>query len=107
MLGFVPDGADAVVMLEMADSMQDTGMSAAHVSIKKNIPAASNITPVAGEIGLGDLLLEQGTQIGPGEAAILATSASQRYPSFKSRGSVFSHGIGAIECSGYAATGTN
>ncbi|SDO82262.1 molybdopterin molybdotransferase [Paenibacillus sp. yr247] len=67
----VPDGADAVVMLEMTDSQQDGGMS--YVSIKKNIPAASNITPIAGEIGLGDLLLEQGTQIGPGEAAILAT----------------------------------
>jgi molybdopterin molybdotransferase len=69
----VPDGADTVVMLEMTDSMQDGGMSSSHVSIKKNIPAASNITPIAGEIGLGDLLLEQGTQIGPGEAAILAT----------------------------------
>lgn len=69
----VPDGADSVVMLEMTDSLQDAEISSSKVSIKKNIPAASNITPVAGEIGLGDLLLEQGTQIGPGEAAILAT----------------------------------
>lgn len=69
----VPDGADAVVMLEMTDSLQDTGSSSYQVSIKKNIAAASNITPIAGEIGLGDILLEQGTQIGPGEAAILAT----------------------------------
>ncbi|MDQ0885636.1 molybdopterin molybdotransferase [Paenibacillus sp. V4I9] len=69
----VPDGADAVVMLEMTDSLQDAGTSTYNVSIKKNIPAASNITPIAGEIGLGDILLKQGTQIGPGEAAILAT----------------------------------
>ena len=69
----VPDGADAVVMLEMTDSLQDAGTEPNNVSIKKNIPAASNITPVAGEIGLGDILLKQGTQIGPGEAAILAT----------------------------------
>lgn len=89
----VPDGADAVVMLEMTDSMQDTGMSAAHVSIKKNIPAASNITPVAGEIGLGDLLLEQGTQIGPGEAAILATFGFSEVSVFqKPRVGIFSTG---------------
>ncbi|UKS27261.1 molybdopterin molybdotransferase MoeA [Paenibacillus sp. HWE-109] len=69
----VPGGADAVVMLEMTDSSQEEGGHHTSVCIKKNVPAGSNITPIAGEIGFGDLLLAQGTRIGPGEAAILAT----------------------------------
>lgn len=74
----VPDGADAVVMLEMTDSLQDeTVISAvsndAMVRIKKNLVAGSNITPIAGEVASGELLIERGTRIGPGEAAILAT----------------------------------
>ncbi|TXK75122.1 gephyrin-like molybdotransferase Glp [Paenibacillus sp. N3.4] len=68
----VPDGADVVVMLEMTDSFQDKELYSSWVSIKKNIPEGSNITPIAGEIGLGDLLLAPGTRIGAGEAALLA-----------------------------------
>ncbi|WP_312886196.1 molybdopterin molybdotransferase MoeA [Paenibacillus plantarum] len=71
----VPDGADTVVMLEMTDSLQDEVLSSfgAKVKIKKNVQAASNITPIAGEVSLGELVIPQGTRIGPGEAAILAT----------------------------------
>ncbi|OCT16796.1 molybdopterin molybdenumtransferase MoeA [Paenibacillus pectinilyticus] len=69
----VPDGADTVVMLEMTDSLQDEIGRDAKVSIKKNVLAASNITPIAGEVASGELLIERGTLIGPGEAAILAT----------------------------------
>jgi molybdopterin molybdotransferase len=71
----VPDGADTVVMLEMTDSLQDESQSSlnAKVKIKKNVQAASNITPIAGEVTLGELVIPQGTRIGPGEAAILAT----------------------------------
>lgn len=71
----VPDGADCVVMLEMTDVLRldDTGINSSHVNIKKNVPIGSNITPIAGEIRMKELLLEQGSQIGPGEAAILAT----------------------------------
>ncbi|CAH1209960.1 Molybdopterin molybdenumtransferase [Paenibacillus allorhizoplanae] len=71
----IPDGADTVVMLEMTDSLQDELLSllGAKVKIKKNVQAASNITPIAGEVTLGELVIPEGTRIGPGEAAILAT----------------------------------
>ncbi|WNR45517.1 molybdopterin molybdotransferase MoeA [Paenibacillus roseipurpureus] len=69
----VPDGADAVVMLEMTDSLQDEAQTNAHVRIKKNVQAGSNITPIAGEIAHGDALIAKGSQIGAGEIAILAT----------------------------------
>jgi molybdopterin molybdotransferase len=68
----VPDGADAVVMLEMTDTLEHKDC-AAQVLIKKSLPSGQNITGVAGEISEGELLLESGTCIGAGEAAILAT----------------------------------
>ncbi|OAS24406.1 gephyrin-like molybdotransferase Glp [Paenibacillus oryzisoli] len=76
----VPDGADTVVMLEMTDCLclQDESLLSldaqdTKVKIKKNVQAASNITPIAGEVNCGELVIPQGTRIGPGEAAILAT----------------------------------
>ncbi|MBD0383576.1 molybdopterin molybdotransferase MoeA [Paenibacillus sedimenti] len=88
----VPDGADCVVMLEMTDSLRDEG-EAAWVQVKKNVQAGSNITPIAGEIGLGDLLLQHGSLIGPGEAAILATFGYSEVPVYrKPRVAIFSTG---------------
>jgi molybdopterin molybdotransferase len=68
----VPDGADVVVMLEMTDT-QDAGGQAVRTLIHKELPPGRNITPIAGEIEEGELLLERGTRIGAGEAALLAT----------------------------------
>jgi len=68
----VPEGADAVVMLEMTDALERAAAGAV-VGIRKALPAGSNITPVAGEIAAGERLLDAGVRIGPGEAALLAT----------------------------------
>jgi molybdopterin molybdotransferase len=68
----VPDGADAVVMLEMTDALEPKD-AAQQVLIKKGLPPGQNITGIAGEISEGELLLAPGTRIGAGEAAILAT----------------------------------
>ncbi|MFD0696040.1 gephyrin-like molybdotransferase Glp [Paenibacillus sp. GCM10027628] len=88
----VPEGSDCVVMLEMTDSLQDD-IEAEWVRVKKNVPAGSNITPIAGEIGLGDFLLPIGTHIGPGEAAILATFGYSEVPVFrKPKVAIFSTG---------------
>ncbi|MEC0265705.1 gephyrin-like molybdotransferase Glp [Paenibacillus anseongense] len=91
----VPDGADCVVMLEMTDALPllDVGVSSPQVCIKKNIPIGSNITPIAGEIAAQELLLPQGSQIGPGEAAILATFGYSCVAVFrKPRVAIFSTG---------------
>lgn len=91
----VPDGADCVVMLEMTDALPslDVGISSTQVCMKKNVPVGSNITPIAGEIAEKELLLPLGTQIGPGEAAILATFGYSNVTVFrKPRVAIFSTG---------------
>lgn len=74
----VPDGADAVVMLEMTEEVSVAAEAGAkgqieRTMIRKSLPSGHNITPVAGEISDGELLLEQGCRIAAGEAALLAT----------------------------------
>ncbi|WP_328803494.1 molybdopterin molybdotransferase MoeA [Paenibacillus silvestris] len=91
----VPDGADCVVMLEMTDALPslDVGISSTQVCIKKNVPVGSNITPIAGEVAEKELLLPLGTQVGPGEAAILATFGYAYVTVFrKPRVAIFSTG---------------
>ncbi|MGG1519244.1 gephyrin-like molybdotransferase Glp [Paenibacillus oryzisoli] len=77
----VPDGADAVVMLEMTDGVE--AEAATLVRVKKNVEAGSNITPVAGEVATGEQLLACGARIGPGEAAILATFGCAEVPVYR------------------------
>ncbi|UJF32424.1 molybdopterin molybdotransferase MoeA [Paenibacillus hexagrammi] len=79
----VPDGADAVVMLEMTDCLMEDSPSVGIVQIKKAVPTGSNITPVAGEVGVGEHLIKQGERVGPGEAAILATFGYSHVPVYK------------------------
>ncbi|HEY0826883.1 MAG TPA: hypothetical protein VGE40_02215 [Bacilli bacterium] len=88
----VPEGADAVIMLEMTETMleasqqeiamqemvkRDVGMpetmNKTRVAIKRQMLPGDNITPVGYEIKSGQQLLEKGTAIGPGETALLAS----------------------------------
>jgi molybdopterin molybdotransferase len=88
----VPDGADAVVMLEMTDSVHSDDLNS-RVLIRKSLQVGGNITPIAGEIEHGELLLEQGALIGPGEAAILATFGIKEVEVYgKPRVAIFSTG---------------
>lgn len=66
----VPEGADAVVMLEMVETETKDGRSYALVSRPMN--EGANITPIGGETAAGELLLGQGRVIGAGETAVLA-----------------------------------
>ncbi|MFD0674189.1 gephyrin-like molybdotransferase Glp [Cohnella sp. GCM10027633] len=65
--GMVPEGADAVVMLEATTSTEDS------VRIGKPIPAGRNIADIGCEIATGELLLPAGSLIGAGESALLAS----------------------------------
>ncbi|MDF2717527.1 MAG: molybdopterin molybdenumtransferase MoeA [Paenibacillus sp.] len=66
----VPDGADAVVMLEMTEPAVEDGRS--YALVHKPMSRGANITPVGGETSEGKLLLEPGDVIGAGETAVLA-----------------------------------
>lgn len=67
----VPEGADAVVMLEMTEDHFEDGVH--WICVKKVIEAELNITPLGYELQMGDLILEHGTRMGPGEISVLAT----------------------------------
>lgn len=67
----VPEGADAVVMLEATELRTEDGLT--HVGFKRSIETGKNITPLGFELQEGDLILRRGTLIGPGEISVLAT----------------------------------
>lgn len=67
----VPEGADAVVMLEMTESRVENGQD--WIAVKKVIAAGLNLTPIGYELQERDLILKKGTLIGPGEISVLAT----------------------------------
>lgn len=67
----VPDGADAVVMLEMTECK--TEGSTEWIGVKKVIEKHKNITPIGLELQGGEVILKKGRRIGPGEISVLAT----------------------------------
>ena len=67
----VPEGADAVVMLEMTESREQDGEQ--WIALKRRIQPNANITPIGLEVQEGQLLLEAGTIIQAGEQSVLAT----------------------------------
>lgn len=67
----VPEGADAVVMLEATELRVKEDIT--YVGLKRSIDSGKNITPQGFELQEGDLILRTGTRIGPGEISVLAT----------------------------------
>lgn len=87
----VPDGADAVVMLEMTEQQEKDGR--ARVGLKRKIQEGQNITPIGLEVQEGQLLLSPGTRISAGEISVLATFGIHRVPVYrKPRIAIFSTG---------------
>ncbi|MDO7904874.1 molybdopterin molybdotransferase MoeA [Paenibacillus sp. JX-17] len=76
----VPEGADAVVMLEATESRTEGGTS--WVGIKRPMDQGANITPVGFEVRPDELLLRQGTRITAGELSVLATFGIHQVPVF-------------------------
>lgn len=68
--GMVPEGADAVVMLEMTKTEEQAGKS--YVLVSKRLPIGLNISEVGSEMEAGAPLLAAGQLIGTGETALLA-----------------------------------
>lgn len=79
--GAVPEGADAVVMLEQtADAVLD-GLPA--VQVKAAAKPGQNIARSGEEFRLGSLLAEPGTQIRPGHVALFGTFGYASVPVFR------------------------
>lgn len=92
----VPDGADTVVMLEATDTFEQEGET--WVRLTKEQTHGKNITPVGLEMSRGDFLLAQGTLLGPGELAMLATFGYAQVPVFQQpRVAIFATGSELLE----------
>jgi molybdopterin molybdotransferase len=65
----VPEGADAVQMVELSQSSAD----GKKVEILKPVKAHENIAPRGSEARAGEVVLQSGHRVGPAEIAVLAT----------------------------------
>lgn len=77
----VPEGADAVIMLEMTDALPPAAAQApqgGRVRLGKPVAPGANVTPAGHEAAVGERLLAAGTRIGAGAVAVLAALGHAR-----------------------------
>lgn len=63
----LPPGADAVIEVE------ETGGTEDEIVVRADVVAGRNVRPAGDDFALGARLMERGIEIGPGEAALLAS----------------------------------
>jgi molybdopterin molybdotransferase len=66
--GVVPEGADAVVPVELVEETADG------VWVREAVPAGSNVRPQGGDVTAGTTVLEPGARLGPAQVAALAAA---------------------------------
>ncbi|WP_025697699.1 molybdopterin-binding protein, partial [Paenibacillus forsythiae] len=74
----VPEGADAVVMLEMTETREVDGVPC--VGIRKPIASGANVTPVGLEVSQGETVLAAGRKLAAGDIAVLAAFGIAEVP---------------------------
>src|SRR5438093_933356 len=70
----VPEGADAVQIVELTERSGD----GQYVVIQKPVSLGANIAPMGSEARAGETVLEAGRAVGPAEIAVLATFGAAR-----------------------------
>ena len=68
----VPQGADAVVMVEFTETNADT------VAIKRAVSSGENFVPAGAEAKAGQVLLPRGIRLGPAQIAMAAAAGAAR-----------------------------
>jgi molybdopterin molybdotransferase len=63
----VPPGADAIVPVELTEDSGDK------VAVKETAPVGRHVRPAGDDVAAGDVVVRAGTEIGAGEAALLAS----------------------------------
>jgi molybdopterin molybdotransferase len=66
--GVVPEGADAVVPLEIVEEMGDA------IEVRDPVATGANVRPRAGDVSTGETVLEPGARLGPAQVAALAAA---------------------------------
>ncbi|UOQ85314.1 molybdopterin molybdotransferase MoeA [Gracilibacillus salinarum] len=67
----IPEGADAVVMLEDTTALEIEGKS--YVNVMKTIAHQQNVSFKGEDVRQGEVIMKKGTEINPGVIALLAT----------------------------------
>ena len=67
--GYVPDGADAVVMIEYCESFAGDMLA-----VSKSVSSGENIVRIGEDISEGDTLLEKGRKLRPQDLGVLAAT---------------------------------
>ncbi|MHA6485489.1 molybdopterin molybdotransferase MoeA [Paenibacillus sp. strain BS8-2] len=101
----VPEGADAVVMLEQTAEASLAGGAAA-VLVRAAALPGQNVAPRGEELRLGSLLAEPGTLLRPGHAALLGTFGYANVPVYRRpRVAIFATGSELLPVAAEAAPG--
>jgi molybdopterin molybdotransferase len=66
--GAVPEGADAVVPLELVEESDEA------IDVPASVAQGANVRERAGDVSAGDIVLEPGTRLGPAQVAALAAA---------------------------------
>jgi molybdopterin molybdotransferase len=66
--GAVPEGADAVVPLELVEESEEA------IGVPELVAQGANIRERAGDVSAGDIVLEPGARLGPAQVAALAAA---------------------------------
>lgn len=77
----IPQGCDAVVMLELTQTFEENHQK--YMSIKRPFEAGTNISYKGEDVQQGAVLIEQGQYINPGVMALLATFGYEQVPVYR------------------------
>ena len=66
--GAVPEGADAVVQLELVEESDEA------INVPEPVAQGANVRERAGDVSVGDIVLEPGARLGPAQVAALAAA---------------------------------
>jgi molybdopterin molybdotransferase len=98
----VPEGADAVVMVEYASAKNAAGRSEieVQVEIQRAVAAGENIVPAGAEAQAGQEILQRGIRLGPAQIAMAAAAGKARIKVYaRPRVAILSTGDELVEVS--------
>ena len=79
----VPDGADAVVMIEYSKRLDEEETGAERIQIQRSMKAGENLVPRGSEASAGAIVLPAGRRLGYAEIGMLASVGCVAVPVFR------------------------